>query len=241
MRRGRSLLEKPDVFILCGGFGKRLGAITRKQPKPLLSVCGEVFLARLLRYLSSFGMKRFILGVGYKGHLIEGYFREHKDRSYATHCSFESRPLDTGGAVKNARRLITTRSFLVLNGDSYCRIDYRKLLRFHRRKKALVTMVLVKSGKPREYGAVSLDRSGAVMGFQEKVLFAKAAWVSAGIYVFDKKVFSLMPSACRFSLEKDFFPRLAGHRFFGYTTRCRFIDIGTPSRLKAAPRVLSGR
>jgi len=41
---------------------------------------------------------------------------------------------------------------------------------------------------------------------------------------------NLMPSLSKFSLERDFFPRMVGGDFFGCPSSGFFIDIGTPQR-----------
>ena len=154
----------------------------------------------------------------------------------------ERNPLGTGGAVKKARSLIKTNSFLVLNGDSFCKFDPLDFLKFHKRKKAVVSILLRKVLSGADYGRVKLDKAGRVIDFNEKDIQAKNCLINAGAYIFDRRAFALMPRKRIFSIEHDFFPALRGKRCFGYAGQGFFIDIGTPERyLKAKKYFKKGR
>lgn len=94
------MLSDIDVFILCGGKGKRLKKISGKTPKPMVSVAGRPFLDILIEYLRRSGFKRFILGIGYQAEFIKKYYLQHKIPGADIIFSQENRPLGTGGAVK---------------------------------------------------------------------------------------------------------------------------------------------
>ena len=55
-----------EAIVLAGGFGTRLAHIVSDVPKPMAPVCGHPFLEYILRDLSSKGITRVILAVGYK-------------------------------------------------------------------------------------------------------------------------------------------------------------------------------
>jgi NDP-sugar pyrophosphorylase family protein len=48
-----------------------------------------------------------------------------------------------------------------------------------------------------------------------------------------------MPDAEKISLENDFFPKLAGKKFYGYRVDRPFIDIGTPERYASVQQSLN--
>ena len=224
------MIKDIDVFILCGGEGKRLRKISGRIPKPMVRIGQRVFLDIVIDYLRESGFRRFILGIGYKAHFIKRYYDEHKIPGIEVIFSQEKRPLGTGGAVKKAKNLIKSKSFLVLNGDSFCRFRPLDLLNFHKKKKAVVSILLRKVLSGADYGMVKLDKTNRIVDFNEKNSLSKKCFVNAGIYVFDKKVFGLMPQQQAFSLEQEFFPKLSETNFFGYTKSGFFIDIGTPER-----------
>ena len=77
----------------------------------------------------------------------------------------------------------------------------------------------------------------AVIRLKEKKE-GKKSFINAGIYLFQKEVFSLIPSHVRYSLEHDLFPTLVDQKFYGYVTQEKLIDIGTPERYEQAKRIL---
>lgn len=228
------LIKNTDVYILCGGLGKRLKSITKNNPKPMVKIGEKPFLDIIIDYLSGFGFRHFILGIGCRAEVFKKYYKNFKLKDLNIDFCEEKTPLGTGGAVKKAKSLIKSNPFLVLNGDSFCEFNPLDFLKFHQDKKAVVSMLLRKVPSGADYGRVNLDKAGRVIDFNEKDSQASNCLINAGIYVFDKKVFDSMPQNKLFSLELDFFPKLTRGKCFGYTKSGFFIDIGTPERyLKA--------
>ncbi len=154
--------ESIDVVLLCGGKGQRLKSVVNDRPKVLAEINGRAFLDILIDYIGSFGFKRFILCTGYKADLIREYY---KDRSTNLKIIFseEKRPLGTAGAIKNAQGLIKSSPFLVLNGDSLCKLNLKKFIDSYFQKKALFSIVLVQAKQASEYGVVSLGRRNEIL------------------------------------------------------------------------------
>jgi len=225
-----------DVYILCGGKGKRLRKISGNTPKPLMKLGNKAFLDILIGSLVKQGFRRIILGIGYNPGFFERHYRKNNPGAEIILIK-EKTPLGTGGALKLARERIKSRNFFVLNGDSFCRFNAGKVLSFHAEKKSLATVLLRKVEAGFDYGKIEIDKKGKIIGFSEKNTNAKNCLVNAGVYLFNKEIYSLMPRKNRFSIEYDFFPKLVGKNFFGYPLSGIFIDIGTPERFKAAERL----
>lgn len=225
--------EDTDVLVLCGGLGKRLQDVVQDVPKPMADIGGRPFLDILLRYVSGFGFRRFILCTGYMGEKVKQYFIERENMEIL--FSEEQTPLGTGGAVKNAEPYVRSGAFLVMNGDSICRMDLKDFLGFHQRRQALVSMALVEPGAEADYGSVNIDGEKRVSGFVEKK--KSTGHINAGVYVFDRGFMELIPDgAC--SLEYDVFPKVLERKVYGYVTDCSLLDIGTPERYERARREL---
>lgn len=230
--------QKIDVVILCGGLGKRFRAVIGDRPKPMAKVKGRPFLDILIGYVASYGFTRFILCIGYMGTLIKQYYRERRC-PLTILFSEEKGPLGTGGAIKNAEPLIQSNPFLILNGDSFCKVNLCKFVDFHIKKKALISIVLVNPKKTKDYGVISLGNSQRIVKFDEKVKVEDDSFISTGIYLFDNNVLSLIPAHKNFSLEYELFPEVINRGFFGYITQGNFIDIGTPEEYERAKRLLT--
>ena len=62
--------------LLAGGLGVRLRPLTYASPKPLLPVGEHPILEEIIGRLKGFGLRDFIIAVGYRAELIETYFRD---------------------------------------------------------------------------------------------------------------------------------------------------------------------
>lgn len=234
--------EEIDVVVLCGGLGKRLETVVEDRPKSMAKFKEQPFLDILIDYVASFGFKRFILCTGYLGNVVKEYFQNKKDILEII-FSQEKEPLGTGGAIKNAEHFIRSHLFLVMNGDSFSELDLHEFIRFHKNKKSLISMALAEiSDENKDYGGVTLGDSDKIIGFEEKnALKCSGKLFNAGVYFFEKDVFSKMPPRINFSLEYDFFPKMINKEFYGYKTEALFLDIGTPQRYKKAGQILRQR
>jgi len=223
-----NILKDIDIVILTGGQGNRLREVINDRPKTMAEIDHQPFLDILIDYISSYGFKRFILCTGYMASNIEKYYNDKKTDKEIL-FSREDNPLGTGGAIKNAQKLIQSNLFLVVNGDSFCPINFLDFFNFHNDNNALVSMVIVESKENRNSGSVVLDKSQKIIQFREKKQSGeKKTFTNAGIYFFKKDIFSLIPPRINYSLEYSLFPKLVNREFYGYITLKKLIDIGTP-------------
>ena len=72
------LADVPAV-VLCGGRGTRLGERTKRVPKPMITIGGQPVLWHLVRYYASFGVRRFVLCLGYKAEAIKHFFLTYNE------------------------------------------------------------------------------------------------------------------------------------------------------------------
>lgn len=227
--------EEIDTLILCGGLGTRLGPALAGRPKGLAQVDGRPFLDILVAELLRHRLRRLVLCTGYGAEQIAAHCRNRDDAEFV--FSPEPKPLGTGGAVAHALPLVRSDPFLVLNGDSFCRVAYAALLASHERSAADLTIVVTPPAERADVGTIRADDSGQIIEFAEKPAGPHAArgYVNAGIYVLQRKVMSCAPGTERFSLERDLFPAAAAtRRCVAYPVSGPLIDIGTPERLRAA-------
>jgi len=233
----------PDVVILAGGLGKRLNAVTEGAQKVLAKIGDQPFLEILIDYIASQGASRFILCIGHGGDKVEEYFKnKYRDREII--FSREDDPLGTGGALKQASRLVDGDHFLAMNGDCFCVIDYKRLIAFHQKQKAQVTLAVTLMTDARDYGTIEIDQGGGIQAFKEKQPVMMSAFINTGTYCFNRAAFSLIDTPLKFSMEYDFFPHLIGKGFYAFKVENRFIDIGTPERYHWAQehlKTLKGR
>lgn len=224
-----------EAVVLCGGLGTRLRSAVPDVPKVLAEVNGVPFMDVILAHLLHQGFRRVLLCTGYQAESVEKRYRGGY-KGLKVSFSREDEPLGTGGALKHAQKYIKSDPFVMLNGDSFCRVHFDELLKTHRAKHAEGTIVISTVKDSRDYGQVVMDsETGAIIGFKEKDAAGSSSsgkkfFVNAGVYCFNRSVFGLMPDAKKFSLEKDLFPKMTDGKLYGCMTTESFLDIGTPER-----------
>jgi glucose-1-phosphate cytidylyltransferase len=62
------------VVLFCGGLGTRLKEHSDTIPKPMVEIGYRPLMWHLMRYYAHFGVKEFILCLGYRGDYIKKYF-----------------------------------------------------------------------------------------------------------------------------------------------------------------------
>ena len=228
-----------DVLILCGGLGTRLREVVSDRPKPMAEFQDRPFLDLLIDYFQGFGLRRFILCTGFQADVIQQHYTNRRDIEVV--ISHEDSPLGTAGAIKNAESHLQSDTLLVANGDSLCRANLETFWTFHQNKQALISILLADSDDPEDYGSVGLDEDQHIISFEEKQLGQRHAYVSAGVYLFQRKVLHYMTPEVKQSLEYDIFPQLikVNRHCYGYTGQAAVLDIGTPQRLQRARDLLN--
>jgi NDP-sugar pyrophosphorylase family protein len=226
------------VVILCGGLGNRLRSAVSDRPKVLAEIKNKSFLDILIDNLLKHGFINIILCVGYLKEQIKDHFDCDKDFNII--FSEEEVPLGTGGALKNARPLINSDPFMLINGDSICDINFKDFLDYHVNKRALMSMVLTRIKNTGDYGNVVLDESNRIVSFKEKIENRGECLINAGIYLMQKDIFLYMPEEDKFSLEYDLFPKIVNEKCYGFIIGSDLIDIGTPERYEKAINLIGG-
>lgn len=232
-------LEDIDVVILCGGQGTRLRSVANGHPKAMVNIAGMPFIDILIAGLGKWGFKRFILCVGYLREEIIGHFKH--EPQWSIEFSEETIPLGTGGALRNAHSMIKSETFLVLNGDTICDINYSLFYDYHVSNDGILSMALAECRQVSDFGSVRIDDAGRIKNFIEKGAGSGDGLVNAGVYLMKKDIFDYMHESYSFSLEHDLFQGIIDIPCYGFVTSGELIDIGTPQRYMMATRLFMER
>jgi D-glycero-alpha-D-manno-heptose 1-phosphate guanylyltransferase len=203
-------------------------------PKPLATVGDRPFLELLVRQLASNGVNRLVMCTGYKGQSIREEFGDGHQLGVSIEYSLEPNPLGTAGAVKFAEPFLLGESdFLVMNGDSFVEVDFRRLIEVHEETGCLATMAVLEKKDKSRYGTVQVAPDGRVVGFAEKTQSESAGLINAGVYLFAREILDHVPEGPA-SLEKDIFPKILSQGICAVQQHGVFIDIGTPEDYQLA-------
>jgi mannose-1-phosphate guanylyltransferase len=188
------------TVILAGGFGKRLKPLTDTRPKPMIEVLNVPIIEWQVRWLRKFGIKNFVMCVGYMKEQIIDHIGNGARFDSQIDYSFEDKALGTGGALLNAKQLISNQdSFFVLNGDILTELDPNRLGIANSNVLAVVPL-------RSPFGVVELDENSTVRGFIEKPEIPDR-WINAGFYRFTQEVFRYLPQEG--NIEATALPALA--------------------------------
>jgi D-glycero-D-manno-heptose 1,7-bisphosphate phosphatase len=209
------------VAVLCGGFGTRLGDLTRDVPKPMIEVGGRPYLERVLQSFAERGLRDFVLLTGYKHEVIEQHFGDGSRFGMNVTYSRETEPLGTGGALREARALLRER-FILTFGDVLRRFDYDRFVQQHQGNCLAV------------YPRVTIGNSeidgGHVVRFDKKA--PELPYIDAGFSVMQTATLDLLPREGACSFEEIVYATLAKNGGLeGEVVDLNFFDIGVPEEL----------
>jgi NDP-sugar pyrophosphorylase family protein len=172
------------AVILTGGKGTRLAPYTAVLPKPLLPI-GEIpILEIILWQLRHHGFTEVILAGGYLAELIQAYLINNKiSQNIKITYHREEEPLGTSGALASLEGLDD--SFLVMNGDILTTIDYAKLIKYHKKNKAALTVATTEKNIQISPGVPVIDDENRILGYDEKPV--KSFITSTGIHIYEPR------------------------------------------------------
>ena len=172
------------VVILAGGLGTRISEYTKTIPKPMIKVNGKPIILRIMNHFSKFGFNDFYIALGYKGEVVKKYFKSLKiKKDWKINLINTGQNTMTGGRLKRLKKFLGSKTFMMNYGDGISDINLKKLLKFHQKKKKLVTVTAVRP--PARFGYLKL-RGSLVTYFKEKSNLDEG-WINGGFFVMSPK------------------------------------------------------
>jgi len=197
----------------------------------MLEISGRPILWHIMKLYASHGLKRFILCLGYKGHIIKDYFlnyktygvdltlqlghpearqyhNDHGEEDWCVTLVETGLKAQTGSRVARAANYLTGETFCLTYGDGVGNVDIRALLTFHRSHGRLGTVTGVRP--PGRFGELVLQKDQQAIEFNEK-LQASGGLISGGFFVFQRAFIDTYLRDCddECVLEREPLQRLA--------------------------------
>ena len=94
-------------IILAGGYGTRLAEETKLKPKPLVKIGSKPIIWHLMKIYSHFGIKDFIICLGYKGKLLKKEVNYlNRDKNWNIKYINTGLNTMTGGRIKKVKKYL---------------------------------------------------------------------------------------------------------------------------------------
>lgn len=205
------MMRKVFTFVLAGGKGERLYPLTKDRAKPAVPFGGiyRIIDFTLSNCINS-GLRRIHVLIQYKSislqrHLKMGWNIFNSDLGEFIDVIPAQQRVGSdwyrGTADAIYQNIYTIEQekpdeILILAGDHIYKMNYYKMIDFHRESEADLTVSVVEMEKERsvQLGVLEVDGKGRVLGFEEKPVKPETIpgapdkiYASMGIYVFSRQ------------------------------------------------------
>lgn len=228
-------------MVLAAGHGTRLGALTAETPKPMLDVCGQPLIERILHHLRRHRVSEVAINLHFHGEIIRAHLGDGSRFGLALRYSVEPSLLGTaGGLIPHAQFLASSDPFIVQYGDILTDANLSDLIDTHRMRGAVATLLLHQ--RAGSNSMVRLASDGEITEFLERPKDSDRptwtdAWVNSGVCVCSPDIFDLIPRDRPVDLPRDVFAPLAGSgRLFGLPLSGYRCAVDSPERLERLRR-----
>jgi len=215
------------LVILAGGYGTRLGNLTNAIPKPMIQVGGRPLLWHIMKIYSYYGIREFVICLGYRGDVIKDYFLHYESQNsdftvdlkeksieyHSNHCEddWKVTVVDTGLDTLKGARLKQIEGFLddeinlLTYGDGLADINILETIQFHKDKGKIITISGVHP--PARFGELIAD-GDVLSSFEEKSQTSQGL-INGGYMVFNKALFNYLTTDASCDLEVGILDALA--------------------------------
>lgn len=192
------------VVILAGGLGTRISEYTRTIPKPMIPINNIPILIHIINHYRKYNFKEFYIAVGYKSNVIKNYFEKNKIKNCKINLINTGLNTMTGGRLKRLSKYLRKDTFLMTYGDGLSNVNLKSLVKFHKRKKKIMTLTAVRP--PARFGAIKIANS-KVKYFKEKSNLDEG-WINGGFFVIEPEIFKYIKNDKTF-LERSPLEKIA--------------------------------
>ena len=182
------------------------------------------------------GFARLTLCVSHLGELIEQEFGDGERLGVPIDYCWDRDPLGTAAPLRLVPNWVSPA--LVMNGDILTALDFDELFTAHQRSRPMMTVAVLRTQIPINYGVLDLDGDDRVLGIREKPRITVCC--SSGIYVIDPGVCAYIPVDRRMDMPElvaatiEHGGSVKAHRIFA-----PWYDIGNASGYRTAQDLLA--
>jgi len=220
------------AIILAGGFGTRIQPLTNSMPKPMLPILNRPMMEHIIIKLrDELGIKEMAVLLYFKPEIIKEHFGDGSNLGVKITYVQPDDDYGTAGAVAFAREFLDE-TFIIVSGDLVTDFDFKKIKKFHEKKKSQLTITLTSVENPLQFGVVIANKDDRIEKFLEKPSWGEvfSDTINTGIYIIEPEILNYIPHGENFDFAKDLFPTLMSNDIplWGYSCEGYWRDVGNP-------------
>lgn len=215
------------AIILAAGEGKRFGDITKTIPKPLIKLDELSLIEHNILLLRKFGFNDLVINVSYLSNLIIEFLGSGSRYNVNINYSVENPgPLETGGGIQNALKILGNEPFLVINSDIYtdCKLSDIKV-----NNNDLAALVMVKNPPHNTNGDFSLDNKRITLSNKNTMTYS-------GIGIYKPEIFSKYKIK-KYKLIDVLLEHIKNNKISGDEHKGIWYDVGDIKKLENVKRL----
>ena len=223
------------AVLLAAGLGTRLRPLTETTPKCLVPVGGRKLLDIWLDALQDLDVEEVLVNTHHLADQVVAHVARRAGGPPV--CLVHEDTLrGSAGTLRAARGSLEADPwFLAINADNLTDYALADLVAAHNgRGTDLATLTAFRAPRPSACGILEVDRSGRLVGFEEKPVRPRSDLANAGMYAFSREVLALIDSAEPSDIGGHLLPRLVGRAQVVGIGDAYLRDIGTPEALAEA-------
>jgi len=225
------------VFMMAGGFGKRLQPLTNDIPKPLLHVGDKPILETILDRFISAGFHNFFISTHYKAEMVRDHFGNGEKWGVTIQYIHEDEPLGTAGALGLLPKDIPDLPVLMINGDVLTMVNFEHLMSFHKEQGGIATMCVREYDFQVPYGVVETEDYNISSIIEKPV---HSFFVNAGVYVIEPQLIRQVEGIGYLDMPSLFEQQIkSGAQINSFPIHEYWLDIGRVKEYEQANREVS--
>jgi Nucleoside-diphosphate-sugar pyrophosphorylase involved in lipopolysaccharide biosynthesis/translation initiation factor 2B, gamma/epsilon subunits (eIF-2Bgamma/eIF-2Bepsilon) len=233
------LSQGVTAIVLAGGMGTRFHPYTEIIPKPMIpiGVDEKPVLEYIVKWLSRFGVKKYVFLVNYRWRYIQNYFGDGSRFNVEITYSIDEPNgyTNTGGSILKAyREGLFAGTAIIWYGDILAPLDVKDLLNHHQSKRGDLTLVVTKKYKV-PVGVATLGSDFSIIEMREKPDLDINATIGVGVLetkILDDDLEEKL--GLNFDFMGDLIPWLITKRakIYGYVYNEDWFDVGSLEKYK---------
>jgi NDP-sugar pyrophosphorylase family protein len=223
------------AMILSAGYGTRLWPLTEDRTKPAIPLLGKPLVGYVAEYLARFDLTDVVVNLHHRPDSVRSALGDGSRFGVKLRYVEESEILGTSGALDNARELLHSDTFVVVNGKIVTDIDLQQAIETHRRSEAVATLVLVPNVRRERFTIIKVKDGlyNGLAGMPDPTSPAgEPPLLFTGIHIMEPRIFDYIPRGVFSDSIVDVYPKAMqnGERIAAHVSSGKWLELSTMKR-----------